>query len=131
MEFTFLAEAETVVQDHLGFLHQFFLKLLIRQAIGGEIQPNQIGSLGFHDLDLAMFCQEIHCIVDVFFQNFLQLVQPVPAMTKSGFSSNQAYRWNFMLVVGQLLLGEGFSQDWIFDDGKAIFCPCNIEGFGG
>ena len=107
------------------------MKLLIGQAIGGEIQPNQIGSLGFHDLDLAMFCQEIHCIVDIFFQNFLQLVQPVPAMTKSGFSSYQAYRWNFMLVVGQLLLGEGFSQARIFDDGKAIFGPCNIEGFGG
>ena len=100
MEFSFLAKAETVVQDHLGFLHQFFLNLLIGQAIGGEIQPNQISSLGFHGLDVAMFCQEIHCIVDIFFQNFLQLVQPGLTMTKGYLRSNQAYRWNFVLVVG-------------------------------
>ena len=77
-----------------------------------------------------MFCQKIHCVIDVFFQNFLQLVQPGLTMTKDYLRSNQAHGWNFMLVVGQLLFGEGLTQAWIFDNGKAIFGPCNIEGFG-
>mgnify|MGYP001679909568 CR=1 FL=1 len=52
------AEDGSVVEPEMRLVDDLFIERLIREPVGTEVEPEEIGSLGFDDLYLRQMCRE-------------------------------------------------------------------------
>ena len=51
-------EDGAVVKPEICLVDDFLVEFFVRKTVGGEVQPEELGSLGFDDLYLRQMCRE-------------------------------------------------------------------------
>ena len=123
------AEDGTVVEPEMRLADDLLVERLIRESVGTEVQPEEIGSLGFDDLYLRQMCREETlgaCVI--LFDVGEQLREPLCAVLVGCLCTCKPKCVRLIVARAAQFLLEAAAQQRISDEDVGDLQPCEVKG---
>ena len=123
------AENGAVIEPEAGLVDDLPVERLRFQAVGAEVEPEQVGAFGFDELHLGQtFGEEALRVRDVFLQVGEQRVEPRAAFAVSRLRRQKAEKIWFAVACAVDFLLEPLAQVFFCDEDVRELQPGEVEG---
>ena len=125
------AEDVAAVEPEVGFMDDDVVEFFVAEAIGGEIEPEEVGAFGFDELDFGhVFGEESFCFLVVRLDVSQEFLEPFAAVFVGGLCGKES-QGVWLAVAGCEDLGAEFpAQLVVFNEDVGNLQSGEVEGLG-